>query len=141
MTRTNENERGSLTLESCILAVGAIVLIGLLVVGMRISWATNAVQSAAASAARDGSLARSADQARNQAATAAAVSMAQSGATCNGQDTSLDTSQFLAPIGQTGKVTVTITCSVPVANLVPGLPGSMSITKSASSPVDPYRQR
>jgi hypothetical protein len=141
MKQTQDKERGSLTLETVILAGGAILLIGLLIAGVRISWANNAVQSAASSAARDGSLARSADLAQARANEAASVSMSQSGATCSGQNVSLDTSRFLAPLGQTGIVTASVSCDVPLSNLLPGLPGSMSVNKSASSPVDPYRQR
>lgn len=141
MRKQLNRERGSLTLESAILAGGAILLIGLLVAGVRIAWANNAVQSAAASAARDGSLARSADLAQIRAHEAASVSMSQSGATCSGQNVSLDTSRFLAPLGQTGTVTANVSCSVPLSNLLPGLPGSISVNRSASSPVDPYRQR
>ena len=135
------SERGSATLEAVIVVPALLLLIGLLVAGIRVSWAHNAVQSAAAAAARDGSLARSSSLAQSAAYQSASVSMNQSGAICNGQDVSLDTSQFLAPLGQTGIVTANVSCSVPLGNLVPGLPGSLTVTKDASSPVDPYRQR
>jgi hypothetical protein len=39
-------------------------------------------------------------------------------------------------------VTATVTCKVEVADLaIPGLPGTRTITATASSPVDAYRER
>jgi Flp pilus assembly protein TadG len=137
----DRKEEGTTIIEAMMIAGAALLLIGLLIAGIRISWAHNAVQEAAAAAARDGSLARNAGQAQANANTAATVSMAQSGADCVGQNVVLDTSRFLAPLGETGTIRVTVNCTVPLANLVPGLPGAMNVSRSANSPVDPYRQR
>ena len=42
----------------------------------------------------------------------------------------------------TAQVTATVTCKVDVADLaIPGLPGTRTITATASSPVDAYRER
>jgi len=140
-TKTLHGEDGTTILETMLIAGAALLLIGLHIAGIRISWAKGAVQEAAAAAARDGSLARTAGQAQTNANTAAAVSMSQSGASCVGQTVVLDTSRFLAPLGETGTIRATVSCTVPLANLVPGLPGSMDVSRSANSPVDPYRQR
>lgn len=139
--RQHDNERGSATLEAVIIVPVFFLLIGILLVGIRVNWAHQAVESAAAAAARDASIARTTDQAQTQAMNAATVSMAQSGAHCTNQNASLDTSNFNAPLGQAGKVSVTLTCEIPLSNLIPGIPGSTTVTRTSVSPVDPYRQR
>jgi hypothetical protein len=45
-------------------------------------------------------------------------------------------------LGQTGTITATITCRINTADLsVPFNRGSMTIARTASSPVNPYRER
>lgn len=138
----DERERGSSSVEFAILGVTLLLFIGALIVGGRIAMAHNAVQAAATAAARDASLARSEGAAYTQGSNAASVSLANSGIRCINQSTNVDTSAFATPLGVTGSVRATITCSVDLsAAALPGFPGSISISKESISPVDPYRQR
>ena len=57
-------------------------------------------------------------------------------------DVAVDTTGFVAPVGTDGTVTVTITCTVTIADLaIPGLPGTHTMTGTAASPIDRYRSR
>lgn len=124
-----------------IMMVGTILLIGIVVfLGRGIS-AHNSVQSAAWAAARDASLGRSADQAVQQGLAAADDVLGANG-TCQSHSTSITGNGLTTGLGETGIVTATVTCTVSMANLlIPGIPGEIVVTKTASSPVDPYRQR
>ncbi|MFE2167818.1 hypothetical protein ACFXB3_22590, partial [Streptomyces sp. NPDC059447] len=54
----------------------------------------------------------------------------------------LDSSGLAVPLGQVGTVTVTISCTVPLSDLLlPGVPGSKTMTSSFTSVVDAYRSR
>jgi hypothetical protein len=49
---------------------------------------------------------------------------------------------FQAQVGQPAAVSATVTCDVSLAQIVvPGLPGSRTITETFVSPLDPYRER
>jgi hypothetical protein len=126
----------------------AIVLVGILcplvavVIFMgRYGLADNTVQSAAASAARDASLSGSASDAVAHAKTAAEVALSGN-VNCQSLDVVIGGDGLHTALGQTGTVTATITCRVNTADLVfPLIPGSVTITETAASPVDPYRER
>lgn len=126
-----------------ITTVGIIVLlIGFLIFAGRISTAGNAVESAAAAAARDATLARSDTTAFTNANEAAKRVLSQQGINCAGLRIDIDTSGFRAPLGQYGQVGVTITCTADYSSIaIPGIPGSKTFTSTASSPVDQYRER
>jgi Flp pilus assembly protein TadG len=135
-------ERGSTTLELTIWTLPLLVVIGLLIVGGRMALAGNAVQSAAYAGAREATLARSLAQAEGNGRSAAALALDLNGVNCVTQDIVIDASDFNKPIGDTGEVRTTLTCTVNLSDAgIPGLPGSVAITRAASSPVDPYRQR
>ncbi len=55
---------------------------------------------------------------------------------CAARQVVTDTSHFFPG----GSVTVTVVCSVPLADVsVPGLPASTSVRASSTAPIDPYR--
>jgi hypothetical protein len=126
----------------------AIVLVGILcplvavVIFMgRYGLADNSVQSAAAAAARDASLSGSASDAVPHATQAAEVALFGN-VTCQNLNVVIGGDGLQTTLGQTGTVTATITCRVSTADLsFPLIPGSVTITETAASPVDPYRQR
>ena len=125
----------------------AIVLVGILcpliavVIFMgRYGLADNTVQSAAAAAARDASLSRSA--AAGPHATHAAQLALSGNVTCQSLDVLIGGNGLHTALGQTGTITATIICRISTADLTfPLIPGSLTITETAASPVDPYRQR
>jgi hypothetical protein len=126
----------------------AIVLIGILcpliAVGIfmgRYGLADNTVQSAAAAAARDASLSGSATDAVPHAKAAAELALSGN-VNCQSLNLVIGGDGLHTALGQTGTVTATITCQIATADLAfPLIPGSLTITETAASPVDPYRQR
>jgi hypothetical protein len=100
----------------------------------------NSVQSAAFAAARDASMSRGSD-AVPHAKEAAQLALGDN-THCASLDVTIGGNGLSTGLGQTGTVTATITCRINTGDLsIPGIPGSMTITKTASSPVDPYRER
>jgi Flp pilus assembly protein TadG len=136
------DDRGSSTLELAIWGPVLLIIIGLLIVGGRIALAGNAVQSAAFAAAREATIARDSSQAQSNGEAGANFSLNSNGINCISRSVSVDTSAFNQPLGTAGNVTATLTCTVNLSDAaVPGLPGAVNITRTATSPVDPYRQR
>ncbi|WP_255363494.1 TadE/TadG family type IV pilus assembly protein [Geodermatophilus sp. DSM 45219] len=131
-----------MSVELALLSPALLLLLSFAIVAGRTQIADGAVQEAARAAAREASLAR-------DAATAAALADAQAQRTLAAQDlrcqrttVDIDTAGFFAPPGQPGDVTVSITCVVGMADvLAPGLPGSVTVEASFTSPVDAYRER
>jgi hypothetical protein len=112
----------------------AIVLVGILCPLIAV------VQSAAAAAARDASLSGSA--AAGPHATQAAQLALSSNVTCQSLTVLIGGNGLHTALGQTGTITATIICRISTADLTfPLIPGWLTITETAASPVDPYRQR
>lgn len=140
--RTQDRERGSVTLELAILAPALILVLGLLVLGGRVEVAASAVEQAAAAAARAASLERSVAAAQVAAESAVDRETAARDIRCVTTTVEVDASGLTAPLGTSAKVTVRASCTVKMADLaVPGLPGSRTITAEATSAVDRFRTR
>jgi len=130
------------SVELALLAPALLLLLSFAVLAGRTQIAEGAVQEAARAAAREASLAR-------DPATATALAGAQAERTLDAQDLrcqstsiNINTAGFSAPPGRPGDVTVSITCVVGLADLLaPGLPGSVTVEASFTSPVDAYRER
>lgn len=136
------NERGNMAVEVVILAPILTLFIAFLVVAGRSSHADNSTQTAAMSAARAASLSRDAATATSNAEDAARRSMAVSGIECSNLRVLIDPSGLNVPIGTTGIVSATVTCTVDLTDVtLPGIPGTKDLTSSADSPVDAYRAR
>jgi Flp pilus assembly protein TadG len=94
------------------------------------------LNAAASSGARSGSIARGEAAARAEAERTARQILAARGATCQ-QATVTVVTGGLHP---GGAVTVTVSCSVPLSDLLLlGVPGSRTVSASATSPVDQWR--
>lgn len=142
LIRGRGDDRGSSTLELAIWGVPLLLVIGLLVVGGRLALAGNAVQGAAFAAAREATLTRDSAQAQSSGEAGANFSLDSNGVNCISRSVVVDTSAFNQPLGTTGTVTATLTCTVNLSDAgLPGLPGAVDITRTATSPVDPYRER
>lgn len=133
-------ERGSATLELAVLAPGLLLLIALLALAGRHAVADGAVDQAAADAARAASLQRTPSAGREAALEVARASLTGQGLSCLSTRVEVDSSGLRAPAGQSGRVTVTVTCPLKVADLPLPIP-TTTITSSAVSPVDTYRER
>lgn len=120
--------------------VALIPIIGVVVFLGRYGLTDNSLQSAAFAAARDASLSKGTDAVAH-AKEAAELALGDN-AHCASLDVSIGGDGLSTGLGQTGTVTATITCQINTADVsAPLIPGSMTITKTASSPVDPYRER
>jgi len=133
---------GASAVGFAILAPVMIIVLLVILTAGRLSLAGNAVEAAAASAARDASLARDPWTAQRAAQAAASRSLSQAGTRCQMLGAATDTSGLNAPLGQIGVVRVTVTCTARLSDIgLPGLPGEKTYTSTQISPVDPYRQR
>lgn len=136
------DERGSSALEIVIIAPAFVAILVLLAAGGRLALAGNAVESAASAAAREASLSRDAVSAQTAAEAMARTSMTQSGVTCLTLTVTIDSSGLNAPLGNTGTVAATVTCTVALSDAAMiGLPGTRDLNGAAISPVDAYRER
>jgi Flp pilus assembly protein TadG len=117
--------------------------IWLVIFGGRIALAHQAVQTAAADAARAASIARTATTARTQARQWATTSLANQGLDCTTTRIDIDTTGFSRPVGTPATVTVQIGCDLNTADLaaLPGIPHTMPIQATMTSPLDTYRER
>ena len=140
-TRQKPSDRGSSVVEVVILAPALGLFLALIIAGGRIAVAHQAVEASAAEAARSASIARTQGQAQAVASAAALRSLTDQTTRCVSTQVTLDTTGFAAPVGTPASVGATVTCQVDLAGLLPGLPGSMSITATVRSPLDTYRER
>lgn len=142
MTAQPRDERGSAAIEAAIGLPAFILFVGLIIAGGRLAIAHQALQSAAADAARTASISREASEAASAAREEATTSLNNQKVRCRRTQVSVDTSGFRVPTGQPADVTVTLTCRVDLADLsVPGVPGSRLIRATMSSPIDTWRER
>jgi len=132
---------GSMAVELAVLAPAIGLLIGFVIAAGRLSLSQGVVQAAAVDAARMASISRSADAAQTAASTGAQASLQGQPHTCSPFTVTANTTGFAVRVGAPAQVEVTVVCHVPLANLLPGLPGSKTITKTAISPLDTYRER
>ncbi len=136
------DERGVVTLEFVVLTPVLIALLGLLVMAGRVAIASNSVQAAADEAARSASISRTASAARSGAEAGARRSLARQDLRCATVRVEVDTGGFATPVGLPARVSATVTCVVQLADLaLPGFPGSRTVTATAVSPLDTYRER
>lgn len=142
LRRRLSGQRGSVSLELVVLTPGLLLVLGVLIYGGRLELAKQAVQSAASQAAREASIARTQPEANSTADAAATRSLAEQGLDCVSSSVSVDTSGFASPAGTPATITAEVTCVVHLSDLaVPGLPGSQTVTATADSPLDTYRER
>jgi len=135
-------DRGSATIELAVLAPALLALLGLVIVAGRVAAAGSAVEQAAASAARAASIARDARAAQASALWVAQDSLRDQGITCGELTTTVDSSGFAVAVGSPARVTVTIRCAVPLADVaVPGMPGERTVSAAMTSPIDRFRGR
>ena len=136
------DERGSAAIEAAIGVPAFALFVGLIIFGGRTATTHEALQSAAADAARSASLARDAEVARVEAREAATSSITNQHLGCTRIDVAVDTSDFAKQPGVPGSVAVTVSCRLNLSDLaVPGVPGSKVITSTMSSPIDTWRER
>jgi Flp pilus assembly protein TadG len=139
-THRQRDERGESAVQMAILTPALIALLLLVVFAGRIAVSRQAVQSAAADAARAASIARNASDAEKSAIRIAEASLDAQQLRCATTDIDVDTSGFNAPPGTPASATVTITCDLMTSDLMIPVPGTVSIQATMSSPIDTYRE-
>ena len=139
---TTRAERGSAALEAAIGLPAFLLFVGLIIIAGRVAVAGQAVDAVATEAARTASIARTEIAAAATARDAATASLTTQGLRCTTTTVRVDTRGFRAPVGTPAAVTATITCAVPLGDIaIPGLPGTTTVTGTATSPIDTYRGR
>lgn len=134
------DDEGRIAVEFVMWVPAALLFFALAMVAGRIITSSNAVDAAAADAAREASLARTASEAYPRARAAAQSAFDDSKLHCSSTSVNVDTSGFSAPLGQYGAVTARVRCTVQLADLGPGF-GSKTVESSFTSVIDRYRQR
>jgi Flp pilus assembly protein TadG len=135
-------ERGSAAIETTIGVPAFLLFVALIIGAGRIAIARQAVEAAATEGARSASIARTQPVADHDAATSAAATLANQQLQCATTRVLVDTSGFAKPVGTPAAVTVTVTCVVNLSDVaIPGLPGTLPITATMTSPLDTYRGR
>ncbi|KRF20079.1 hypothetical protein ASG90_19165 [Nocardioides sp. Soil797] len=136
------DERGSVAIEAAIGVPAFGLFIAMIILGGRVEIAKQSVEAAAYEAARAASIERTQSEAISSGKSAANSSLNDQGLQCATTNVTVNAAAFNAPLGTTAQVTATVTCKVDVADLaIPGLPGTRTISATASSPVDAYRER
>ncbi|MGW1768227.1 TadE/TadG family type IV pilus assembly protein [Streptomyces sp. NPDC002073] len=135
-------DRGSETIAAAIVTPLILMLLCTAIAGGRIVTSGAKIDAAAQDAARAASISRTYGAAQSEASAAAARSLDDQGIQCASTSTSVDSSGLAVPLGQVGTVTVTISCTVPLSDLLlPGMPGSKTLTSTFTSVVDAFRSR
>lgn len=139
--RGSGRDAGNAALELVVLAPVVLFLLGLMIAAGRTSIAQGAVDAAARDAARQASISLTPGAAEAAAQSSARAALSQNGLDCN-PVVHVDTSQFGNPLGTPAQVIATVKCRVPLSDLVvPGMPGSMLLHSTFTSPLDPFRER
>ena len=135
-------ECGSAAIEGAVGLPAFMLFVALVILAGRLAIATQAVEASASEAARIASIARTQSSAQGAAATAATSSLANQNLHCVRSTVTVDTAGFDAPVGTPAQVTATVACVVNLADLsLPGVPGTRTVTATANSPIDTYRER
>lgn len=142
MRPLRRDERGSAAIEAAIGVPAFLLFVALIIGAGRVAIARQAVEAAAAEAARSASIERTQSAAARAAADAAAATLSNQQLQCLSTVVAVDTSGFAVPVGTPASVSATVTCVVNLGDIsVPGLPGSLTISETVSSPLDTYRGR
>lgn len=139
---SKRDQRGlAVSVESAVLVPALVLFVGLLVFLAREALVEQAVGAAASQAARAASLERGVTDAREAARRTAAAALRDGNVECSPREVTLDAAGLRTPVGQRGRVSVTVSCSVAHQLSLPGFPGTREITQTRHSPVDTYRGR
>ena len=139
---TGRDERGAAATELALLVPGFMLLLALMVAGGRIWLARGAVSEAAAAGARAATLQRSAGEAEAAAGRVIDANLASASLVCVDRTVSVDTTGFAKAPGIPAVVTVSVSCTVAMSDvLLPGMPGNVSASAVGSSALDTFRGR
>ncbi|MFF4542590.1 TadE family protein [Streptomyces aureus] len=133
---------GSAAIEAAIVLPSLIMFLCLAIAGGRIVTSQAKIEAAAEDAAREASIHRTAASAQAAAQAAAAESLADQGIDCSSSSVHVNTGGISVPVGQVGTISVAVTCTVPLSDLLlPGAPGARTLSATSTSVVDMFRER
>ncbi|MEV1073862.1 TadE family protein [Micromonospora parva] len=136
------DQRGSASIEMAVVAPAILALLAGVLIGGRVNLARQALEAAAYDAARTASLERTASEANAQALAAANSTLDAQGVSCTDLDVTVSTAGFGVPVGQPATVTATVSCTATFSDVaLPGMPGTVPLAASFTSPLDTYRSR
>ena len=138
--RSGSPERGSSVVEVVILAPALGMFVALIIAGGRVALSHQAVESAAADAARAASISRTQGQAASNAETAAAASLSSQNLRCVSTSVSIETAGFASPVGPRLGWRHRA-CQVDLAGLLPAPPRLDDDLGHHAIPLDTYRER
>ena len=142
VTTSGNAERGATALEFALIVPALGLLLSMMIGSARIWQAHTVVEQIAGTAARAASMARTPSEARAAADDIARSQAATRGLSCSSLQADLNLAGFQVPVGQPARVSARIACTVPLSDLiVPGWPGSWTVTAEADSVLDRYRRR
>ncbi|MEU8868625.1 TadE/TadG family type IV pilus assembly protein [Streptomyces umbrinus] len=140
--RRLRSDEGSAAIEAAIILPSLVMFLCLAIAGGRLVTSGSKIDAAAEDAAREASIHRTAEAAQGAAHAAAADSLNDQGISCASTSVNINTGGLSVPVGQVGTVSVSVHCTVNLSDLLlPGVPGSRTLTSTATSVVDQYRQR
>lgn len=129
-------DAGSMAVELTIIMPLLLLMLSLVYAYGRVAQMNGTLEAGTRDGARSASQARSALEAQAVAEQAVRSSLPAGAQEClSSLDVGLRDGVFQAGL----PVTVTATCSYPLGDLVPGVPGSVTASSSFTSPVDPNR--
>lgn len=136
MTSPLLSERGSVAVETAIIAPALVALLLLVVFAGRVSQAEAEVRRAASEGARAASLEYFGDAAETAATDRVAENLKDNGVVCAELATEVDTSQLIPG----GSVSVTVHCTADMADVaLLGVPGKRTFVARSIEVIDRYR--
>ena len=136
MTSPHRSERGSVAVETAIIAPALLALLLLVVFAGRVSQAEAEVRRAASEGARAASLEYFEDAAQIAATDRVTENLKDNGVVCAELATEVDTSQLVPG----GSVSVTVHCTADMADIaLLGVPGKRTFVARSIEVVDRYR--
>lgn len=134
--------RGAASVEMSLLIPVLVLLLMAMAGAWRIGHTRAQIEEAASAGARAATIPASATQARALADQAITADLATVGVRCIGMAIDIDTAAFANPPGTPGDVHTFISCQLSLSDVVvPGMPGTVTISASASEPIDTFRER
>lgn len=136
MTSPHLSERGSVAVETAIIAPALVALLLLVIFAGRVSQAEAEVRRAASEGARAASLEYFEDAAQTAATDRVAENLKDNGVVCAELATEVDTSQLIPG----GSVSVTVHCTADMADVaLLGVPGKRTFVARSIEVIDRYR--
>lgn len=138
----NRTGRGASAVETAIVVPVVMLVIFAAIAGSRVGWARAQVADSAAAAARAASIPATRIEAEQDAYRVAESDLATVGLVCSSLGVSVDLGLDEVSLTAPRQVVTQVTCTVSFSDLVlPGLPGSVTISGEATQVVDRLRTR